>query len=431
MRPYYTKKNPVICHIEPNSPAEEAGMMPHDQIISINGQSVNDLIDLQFFGSDPDLSITVNRGGRLRHFDIHNPEYKSLGIDPDPMETRYCGNHCLFCFIDQNPKGLRDTLYVKDEDYRLSFLLGNYVTLTHVSLKDLNRIAEQKLSPLYVSVHAADPGVRKTLLGLKKDDRLMDKIRFLAEQGIEIHAQIVLCPGLNDGDILEETIATLSSFFPQVGSVAVVPVGLTRHRRDLPVLTPVSRKIAGNVIGQIQSLQDAFMKKWNHPFVFLADEFYLSAGNALPEAGHYGEYWQIENGVGMTRAFLDSFNLYASMFPKILKRSEKIAVITGTLAAPVLEKLILPEMKKIKGLDINLVPVENRFYGESVTVSGLLTGQDIQRSLQPVKGCDRILIPMNSINHDGLFLDGMRPEDLTQELGQPVVVMEDFEALWL
>ena len=350
------------------------------------------------------------------------------GIAFEPMHFGCCGNHCIFCFIDQNPRGLRKTLYFKDEDYRLSFLHGNYVTLTRTGRADLARIAAQRLSPLYISVHAADPAVRTKMLGLSSDDHLMDKIRFLADSRIELHAQIVLCPGINDGRVLAETHDALRAFYPQMKSLAVVPVGLTRHRKGLPDLRAVDAGTARQVIGGIHALQERNIKELGGSFVFLADEFYLLAGAPLPPAARYGEFWQIENGVGMTRAFLDDFEREAADLPKRLKRRKKIVIVTGALAAPVLEGRVIPRLRQIGGLEADLALVENRFYGTSVTVSGLLTGQDIARALAGRTAGATVLLPANCLNTDGLFLDDWTPERLSAGLGCRVVVAEGFGA---
>lgn len=419
-----------IERLNPYDIASAAGLRAGDIVKQINGHQIHDVIDLQFYISDPDLDIIIDRQGRELQFHIKNPEMISLGIEPESMDFGCCGNQCVFCFIDQNPKGMRSSLYLKDEDYRLSFMHGNYVTLTRVSQTELNRIAEQRLSPLYLSVHAVDPVIRKRMLGIKKDDNVIEKLKFLADHDIEIHGQIVLCPGLNDGRSLEDTIKILSSFHPHFHTLAVVPVGLTKHRLELPQISPVTSEIAVNVIQQVQNHQEIFREKLGHAFVYLADEFYLSANEALPPDEHYGDYWQIENGVGMTRSFLNEFDHQVQRFPAKIKKQDRVVVVTGTLAAPVLQQFVFPVLNKIKGLDLNIHPVENEFYGSTVTVSGLLTGQDIQKSLSSLSGDYRVVLPENCINHDRVFLDDMTPDELAESIRHPVSVISDFGELW-
>ncbi|MFC1569670.1 DUF512 domain-containing protein [bacterium] len=419
-----------IHHIDLNSLASKAGLKKGDEIASINGRAIEDIIDLQFYGADSDLNIIAYRNGHEIKVNISNPDMLSLGIEPDEMKYRCCGNHCQFCFVDQNPKGLRSTLYLKDEDYRLSFMHGNYVTLTNITERDLNRIVVQRLAPLYLSIHAVNPAIRKQLLGIKKDDRLLEKLQFLADNDIEMHGQIVICPGFNDGSELENTIQSLSAFYPHLKTLAIVPVGLTKHRKNLPGLQSVTSEKAAAIIEQVRPYQNKFQKEFNHHFIYLADEFYLLAKAPLPDETHYGEFWQVENGVGMTRLFLDDFSQETQFFPKRLKKPCRTVIVTGMLAAPILQKTVLPVLEQIDGLDVSLLPVKNQFYGPSVTVSGLLTGQDIFAALQQIDGEFNVLLPENCINHEGYFLDDMTPETLSDSLNQSVNIIAGFGELW-
>lgn len=384
------------------------------------------MLDFQFYSTDAALHLHFQRGDIPYEIDIIRSGDQDPGIEFDPMRFQCCGNHCIFCFIDQNPKGLRSTLYLKDEDYRLSFLFGNYVTLTRVDREALDRIVAQRLTPLYVSVHAVDPQIRKRMLGLKKDDDLLDKLRYLTEHRIEIHGQIVLCPGLNDGEILNETCETLAAFYPRFRSLAVVPVGLTRHRAHLPRIQGYDEKSARMILKQVEHYQEYFKKKIGESFVYLADEFYLLCGEQLPPESHYGGFWQIENGVGQTRHFLSEFEYQKDDFPKRLEPFKQYIIVTGILAGPVLEKMIVPELKKIKNCKIELRAVSNCFFGESVTVSGLLTGRDILADLKKTEGEAVFLLPDNCINEDGIFLDDLSPNDLSESLGRPVRIIENF-----
>ena len=414
------------------SGAEAAGLRPGDRLASVNRHRIRDLIDFHFRAADRwVLDCAFRRGGsgcvRVR---IPRSGLEAYGLRFAPMRFRGCGNRCEFCFVDQNPKGLRETLYFKDEDYRLSFLYGNYVTLTRVDAADLRRIASQRLSPLYISVHAADPAVRGRLLGIRRNDRLFEKIRFLSRHGIQMHAQIVVCPGVNDGAVLTDTILALSGFRPPMRSVAVVPVGLTRHRRNLPRIRRVDGPVASQILAAIRPMQGRFLKKSGEPFVFCADELYLLSGQAIPAADHYGGYWQIDNGVGMVRAFLSEFRLHRRRFPRSFASRSRYAVVTGKLAGPVLKREVMPFIGRIGNAGFSLVEVPNRFFGDSVTVSGLLTGRDIAEALKGIPSGHTGLIPANCLNSDGLFLDGWTVESLSRRSGCRILAIESFDRFW-
>jgi len=412
------------------SPGESMGIRAGDRLIAINGSRVGDILDYQFYSADEVLDFTFFREGKERRIRVKKKEGEDLGFEFEPMRFRKCGNRCIFCFVDQNPKGLRSSLYVKDEDFRLSFLHGNYVTLTYVSQSDLERILAQKLSPLYVSVHATDPEVRKKLLGLKHADRLLEKIRILVRGGIEIHGQIVLCPGINDGEKLKESVESLARFFPAFRSLAVVPVGLTRHRKGLPQLHGVDAQFAKQTIKIVRRLQSRFRKQIGDFFVYLADEFYLQAGKPLPAFDHYGDFWQVENGVGMIRAFLNDFKEASRTFPQKLDRPRRYVWVTGRAAGPILKKKVIPRLCRIGGLRADVCVVPNTFYGETVTVSGLLTGRDIVRALQEKEGDFIVLLPPNCLSSDGLFLDDWTVQKIEKRLRRKVVVVREFEDLW-
>ena len=356
-----------------------------------------------------------------------NAEAEDLGLEFDPIRFRRCGNRCIFCFVDQNPPGVRPSLRVKDEDFRLSFLYGNYVALTRVTRADLDRIVGQRLSPLYVSVHAADPDVRRFLFGLKQDDGLFEKLEFLAGRGIVIHAQIVLCPGINDGEVLVRTLGRLAAFHPALRSTAVVPVGLTRHRKGLPDLVPVDTAGVSKTLREVSRLQRGYVKKFGEPFVYLADEFYLLAGKPVPRAGHYRDFWQKDNGVGMVRAFLDEFEEDRRQFPKSLPEKNRFVLATGVLAGPILERSVVPRLNRIRNVKAEVKVVPNRFFGESVTVSGLLIAGDIARAVEKDQGDFTLLVPANALNAEGRFLDDATAESLGRRIRRPVRVLESFE----
>ncbi|HEX9974562.1 MAG TPA: DUF512 domain-containing protein, partial [bacterium] len=302
--------------------------------------------------------------------------------------------------------------------------------LTNVSQNDLKRIVAQRLSPLYVSVHSTNLEIRKLLLGLKKDDHLLKKITFLAENSIELHVQIVLCPSINDGESLAKTIDDLAQFYPMLKTIAIVPVGLTKYRENLYTINPVTPDYARDLIAHIEPIALQFKKKRKDYFIYLADEFYLLAGMELPRADRYEEFLQIENGVGMTRDFLDRFQEQSQHFPHRINYSRSMTLVSGQLAAPVISRWIVPVLNRIENLHINLVTVPNNFYGTSVTVTGLLTGQNIFAELSRHELGDIIVLPANTLNFDGIFLDDWTPELLQNKLERPIEIVDvEFDEL--
>ena len=419
-----------IKQFEDISLAAEAGFKIGDNIIKINDNVIRDIIDFKFHVSDEFLEIEIERNGQPSIFEIEKDYDDNLGIVFEDFKYRHCGNKCIFCFIDQNPPQLRKSLYFKDEDFRLSFLYGNYVTLTNISKKDLHRIVEQRLSPLYVSVHSTDLQVRKLMLGIKKDDRLLEKISFLVENKIELHAQIVLCPGINDGASLKKSLNDLAQFYPFLKSIAIVPVGLTKHRDELYSLVPVTSSYAKKLIPQVNRLAKKFKTKLDDFLVYLADEFYLLAEQELPETERYQEFPQIENGVGMVRDFINNFKEQSRYFPHRISQHKSLTMATGVLAAPIIEKYVISRLNQVENLSVSLNIIKNNFYGNSVTVTGLLCGQDIYSQLSQIQPGDKIVLPINSLNFEGIFLDDWTPEDLENKLNRPVEFVEnDFVSL--
>jgi putative radical SAM enzyme (TIGR03279 family) len=410
----------IITSIQENSIAEELKIQPGDDLVAVNGHTVHDILDYQFHIQDDELELEIRRGGETIVYELEDGLDEELGLQFEEMKCLACGNHCVFCFVDQNPPLVRPTLLFKDEDYRMSFIHGNYVTLTNTSRKQLHRIAEQRLSPLYISVHAVNLEVRGRLLGIRADDRLLDKIEYLAQNRIEMHTQIVLCPGWNDGAVLEETVEHLSHYFPYVNTVAIVPVGLTKHRQGLPELTPASAEKAHEILKWEKEAAAHFHKKLGSYFIYLADEFYLLANKPVPNSKRYEGFAQVENGVGMVRQLLDDFKVEKKQLPASVP-STRIDVVTGKMAAPVLEKHILPELNRVKGSTVTLQPVENKFFGGGVSVSGLLCGQDIADQLLPRPLGDLVVLPPNCLNYDGIFLDDWTVDRLAGALQRRVV----------
>ncbi len=418
-----------IIKIQKGSPAEKAGISLSDIIMTINGHEINDLLDFDFYSVSEPLKISFKDGNTSK--EIIFQESGNNGITVEEIKIKHCGNDCIFCFVTQNPKGLRKSLYVKDEDYRFSFLDGNYFTLTKTSQKELQRIVDMKLSPLYVSVHAIKPDVRKKLLGIKKDDNLMGKMKFLTDNKIEIHTQIVLCPDINDGDVLEDTITTLQKLYPQVASLAVVPVGKTKHREDLPKIRSITKDDAKNVIALISKYQDSYFQEMGTRFVFPADEFFLKAEIDVPKDEYYEDYQQYEDGIGMVRSFLDSFKEAAENFPEKIKKKTKITIVTGYSFHPIIEKYVIPSLIKINGIQVELFKVENKLLGEEITVAGLLCGNDIINTvLENNSKSDILLIPDTCLNFNGLFLDDLSVDDLEKRLKRDVVKLDSFSELF-
>lgn len=405
-------------------------VLPGDRLVTINGHAIRDIIDYRFYSADNVLDCTFFREEKERWVHFKKAFDQTLGLEFEPFRFQKCTNHCIFCFCDQNPKSVRSPLKFKDEDYRLSFLYGNYVTLTQVGKEDLERIVKQRLSPLYLSIHATDLSVRKRLLGVHRDDHLLEKMEYLTRHAIELHGQIVLCRGINDGVVLENSMAVLSSFYPGLRSVAVVPVGLTKHRQGLPALKGYDSMTAREVVEQIRVFQKRFQKKWGEPFVYLSDEFYLLAGQPLPQTEHYGNFWQVENGVGLTRTFLDDFEKTVKSLPKKLERPKQLTWVTGVLAGPILLQTVLPRLGRIRNLHVDVQIIPNHFFGESITVSGLLTGGDIIDAFRRNPSDALLCLPSNCLNEDGIFLDDLSPLDLEKELNREVIVVQDMKELW-
>jgi len=411
-----------IIDIHSGSIAEELGIRPGDILISINGQPLNDRLDYRFYVSEENVELLIRRGDDEALYEIEKDADDQLGIIPEEMHLKSCGNNCLFCFVPQNPKGMRKALYFKDEDYRYSFLYGHYVTMTTLKQSELQRIVEQRLSPLYVSVHSTETKTRQYLLGIKRDDHLLEKIEYLTANGIELHAQIVLCPGINDGAILEKTVQDLSAFYPAVKSIAVVPLGLTEHREHLPKLRLHKPEELKRTIRHVDVLRAIYKKKLGIHFVYLADEFFIKSQYPIPPAAYYDEFYQIENGVGEFREMVDRFKTLWPERPTGLKRPVKMTLVTGTLAAGLLKNSILAKLRQTENLFIEMVPVLNYFYGLSIQVSGLLVGHDIFTQLKGRNLGEIVLLPPRVLNEDGLFLDDWTIHDLENKLGAPCYV---------
>lgn len=410
--------------IHKGSIAGKAGLLPGDRLLKVNGHAIRDVIDLLFFGNEQDMKFLVRRGDRKidvkASFDESSPA--GLGVMLKPFRIKTCGNNCVFCFVSQLPKGLRKTLYLKDEDYRMSFLYGSYVTMTNLSEQDKKRIITQRLSPLYISVHSTDTAIRNKLIGRPNAGDIMKELKFLAGNKIRMHTQIVLCPGYNDGKDLSKTIADLYRFYPYVMSIAVVPVGLTAHRKK--ALRPVEKEDALSALETITKFQARFRKKHGEHIVYAADEMYIKAGLPLPPLEHYDDLPQIENGVGLVPLFThQAKKIKLPQIPDKLKK-KRFVTFTGVSFYPYLSKFT-DKLKK-GGFDIETVAVENSFFGKSVTVTGLLTGRDVLKALSGVIKKEDILLIPDIVMREGdeVFLDDVSKKDVEDILGVKAIVIE-------
>ena len=413
-----------IIAIEPDSIAQDLGIRVGDELLEINARRINDALDLRFSEADPEISVKIARDGAVTIYDIEKEEGESLGLELEEMKVLSCGNDCIFCFVDQNPENLRSQLYFRDGDYRLSFMYGNYTTMTNAGPAILQRIVDQRLSPQYISVHVTDYDVRKRLMGLRKDDRILEKIAFLHDNGIDMHTQIVLCPGINDGPVLEKTVRDLYQFRERIVSLAVVPVGLTDHRFGLETLRRADAAYSAALIERVEAWQSTFREETGRGFVYPSDEFYIVAGRELPPAKSYDGFPQIENGVGIVRSFLADFRKQSRNFPARLTPRRRLALATGRLAEGFMTASLLPRLRKIPGLEVTLHAVPNTVFGESVTVAGLLSGKCLYSALNGKVLGDLLLLPPDILNADGLFLDDMTPEQLSKDLGTRVMVYD-------
>lgn len=416
----------VIERVEEGSIAAEAGLAPGDEIIAINGSPVNDLIDYRYLCADEHVDIEVRKADGeewLIEIDKDCDEELGIGFTSETFDgLRRCQNHCVFCFLDQMPVGMRRSLYVRDDDYRLSFLHGNFVTLTNLRPEDIERIIALRLSPLYVSVHATDPDVRRRLLRNRRAGEIVPLLKRLCEAGIEVNCQVVLCPGYNDGEVLDRTIADLADLWPRALSLAVVPVGLTRFRAGLPEIKAVGPAEAEAVIAQVEGWQTRLAERGVTDFLYLADELYLIAGRPLPRYEEYGNFPQLENGVGLVRLFEEEFKVAEARFPAAI-RPRRVRIVTGVSAGSLIKGLAA-RLERVQGMRAEVLVVENEFFGPTVTVAGLLTGRDILAALRGRAPVDEVLIPAAALRYEGdRFLDDLTPAELAKEIGQKVTIV--------
>ena len=413
-----------ICDVAPDSLGAEMDLESGDRIIKVNGRVVRDYLDFRFqTAGETELVLEVKKkSGEDWEVELERAEGEDFGLSFEQIVPRQCANECIFCFCNGNPADARPSLFIKDEDVRLSFLYGNYTTLTSITEDEMRRVVEQRLSPQYVSVHATDLDVRAYMLGIDKARAdISSKLQRLLDAGIEVHAQVVLCPGINDKDVLERTIFDLAAEYPRITSVAIVPLGLTRYNTDAR-LTRVTPEFCREVIDQVTEIQKRLHAKFGTNFALLGDEIYLRAGRRIPARSHYGDYPQIEDGVGMVRSFENEFG-------KLMRSLERESwttlsntpgtIFTGTLFAPELQKMI-DKLNARFGTRLMVEALENSYFGGDVSVAGLLTGQDLLQARERITG-EFVVIPKQMLKSDeAIMLDGMKLADVSRALGQPV-----------
>jgi putative radical SAM enzyme (TIGR03279 family) len=409
----------TISHVIKDSIAQEAGLEKGDIVLEINGNAIRDVIDYMYYCRDDTLDLKISRANKTFRCKLKKREREAVGFELKPFRIRSCRNKCIFCFVNQLPKGMRKTLYLKDDDYRMSFLYGNYITLSNLSVPDKKRIFAQRLRPLYVSVHTTNNDIRRKMLGNTKAPDILNEIKELTSNRIKIHTQIVVCPGLNDGDELMKTIKDLQRFYPYVASIAVVPVGVTRYKRA--GIKAVEKSDAIKTVEIVNRMRKRFKKRHGDPLVHLADEFYIKAGIPFPSLKEYGDLPQLENGVGMVPVFLNS--LKKAKIPKKID-PVRVALFTGETFMPYLRE-VAGKLEMVEGLSMDLFKVENKLFGPTVTVTGLLSGKDIVKTIVGKSRADCLLVP-NVLLKDGddVFLDNVTLKDMEESLGMKVIPIE-------
>ncbi|MBP5384412.1 MAG: DUF512 domain-containing protein [Lachnospiraceae bacterium] len=413
-----------ISGVLQGSPAAALDIAPGDQLVQLNREPVEDIFDYQFLMEDTSVDLLIRKadGGADVSFHVEKEEGEDLGLlfENDFMDSyRSCSNQCIFCFIDQNPPGMRDTLYFKDDDSRLSFLQGNYVTLTNMSDHDVERIIRYRLSPINISFQTTEPELRCKMLHNRFAGKALEKVKRFYDAGITMNGQIVLCKGVNDGEHLDQSIRDLSAYLPNLESVSVVPVGITKHRDGLYPLEPFTAEDAAKILKTVHTWQEKLYAQYGTHFIHASDEFYLLAGEPLPEADTYDGYLQLENGVGMLRLLLDEFSeALEEIRPKrFIFRKREVSVVTGELAYPHIQMLCARLMEKLPKLTIHVYAIRNDFFGEHITVSGLLTGQDIVAQLCGKELGTTMFLPVNILKSGtDLLLDDMRLGELERTL---------------
>ncbi len=416
-----------ITGVERHSRAEKKGIIPGDVLVKINNNEINDVLDYRFYLTDTAVELSLLRGCEEYTVKIKKGEYDDIGLEfetPLMDQKHSCKNKCIFCFIDQNPEGLRESLYFKDDDSRLSFIHGNYVTLTNMTQSDVDRIIKMRMSPINISVHTTNPELRVKMMKNKHSGEVLKYLRDFASAGLSMCGQIVLCRGVNDGEELLRSMRDLAELYPAMSSVAIVPAGLTKFRDKLYPLTDFTSDEASEIIDMINSFGDAHKDKMGSRLFFAADEFYLKAGRDIPSAEYYEDYPQLENGVGMIRSFTDEIGMAVSDIVEFASAegcARTLSLVTGVASYPMIKEQVGRLCAICPGLNVNIYKIINNFFGESITVSGLLTGKDICEQLCGKPLGEELLIPQNCLRHgEDVFLCGMTVDEMSERLGVPV-----------
>ena len=416
-----------IISVDPDSPADRAGIVSGETLLTIDGTAVRDVLDYKFYGYDAQLSLALlSQTGEQRTVEIRKREGEPLGLNFEHYlmdKMKRCSNKCVFCFIDQMPKGMRETLYVKDDDARMSFLLGNYITMTNLSEEDVQRILRMHISPINISVQTTNPELRVKMLQNPKAGKALALLPRFAEGGIRMNCQLVICEGMNDGDELRRSLSDLEALYPAVSSISVVPFGMTIHREGLYPLQPTTKEGAAEMLDIVEAFAEKCLEKHGTRLAWCGDEVYLKAGRPLPDASYYEDFTQFENGIGMLPLFSEEFRLalpdYKGQTPR------PFCIATGKAASGMMDMLIDEARKVCNNLNGNIYAIENVFFGSGVTVAGLITGQDLLRQLQGKALGERVLISANMLRDGGdVFLDDLTLSEVAEKLGVPVVPVE-------
>lgn len=416
-----------ISAVEEHSYAEKAGILAGESIVSINGNVIKDVLDYRFYMTDRNLAVELlDKDGNTRKVEIKKPQYADLGLDFETylMDKEHCcKNKCIFCFIDQMPPNMRETLYFKDDDSRLGFLFGNYITLTNLDDEDIDRIIKMHLSPINVSVHTTNPRLRVEMMKNPRAAESLEYLKRLADAGIALHIQLVLCPGINDGEELVRTFADLAELGPSVESVVCVPVGLTKYREKLPKLVPYDANGAKKVIETVDLFREKMRAERRIAVAYAADEFFIKAGLPLPEYEYYDDFTQLEDGVGLCTLLKHEFYEAFDYFPPS-EYNRRVTVPTGKAAYSTIKELANAAESRYKGLKVDVIAMENNFFGELITVTGLLTGGDIAAQLKGRDNGDAVLICESTLRYEhDKFIDDTTPEYVEHELSVPVLMV--------
>ena len=423
------EKGLLIASVEEDSIGSELGIKRGDRLLSINGEVVNDTVEFKFNEACEEILLKIkSENGEITDFEIEKDFYEELGLIFEDMisDPKVCTNNCLFCFVDQMPKGMRKSLYIKDDDSRMSFLQGSFVTLTNMKPEDIDRIIRYRISPINVSIHTTDSTLREKMLKNCFAGRLMEYLKKLSENGIEIKGQIVLCPGINDGKYLEKSVRELSELWPSMSCLAIVPVGITKYRDGLPALRVVGKEEAGKIIEAVEVMQKELEAKLGSKFVFCSDEFYLIGDKPFMNYDDYEGFPQIENGVGLITLFNEEIDMSLNDRKTGKEKGRNLTVLTGEYAAPIMEKAFKKIEGKLPGLKYKIVPVKNKFFGDTVKVAGLLTGNDIIEVIEENGIIGNILIT-DSMLKEGtdIFLDDVHVSDIEKKGVKLHIIRED------